>query len=176
MRIAAGAAMLGALALAGCGGGDGGDSRTAAATATATETAPAATAPASETARTETPGAGGSGGSAAPKTPKPKGGPERRQGGAGDEIPASSQALITGRGGRLAPRTVRVPPFIAIRVELRSADGATYVLRGRGRSLQVGGVVSSRATTFAGLKSGAKLSLSGPQGRVTVVADAEPGP
>lgn len=102
--------------------------------------------------------------------------PEQQQGGAGDEIPARSQALITGRGGRLSPRLVQVPPYISIRVELRSADGALYSLRGSGRTLRAGGDLASASTTFAGLRPGKRLVFAGPQGRVVVEASAEPGP
>ena len=43
---------------------------------------------------------------ARPRTPKAagRGVPEDQEGGAGDEIPARSQALFTGRGGRISPR------------------------------------------------------------------------
>ncbi len=101
---------------------------------------------------------------------------EDQTGGAGDEVPAQSQALVTGRGGRISPRLVRVPPYIAIRVELRSADGAVYRLRGRGRRLRADADVETVSTTFAGLRPGRRLVLVGPQGRVTVEASAEPGP
>jgi hypothetical protein len=102
--------------------------------------------------------------------------PEDQPGGAGDEVPARSQALITGSGGRLSPRVVRVPPFISIRVELRSADGGDYALSARGRKLDAGGQLSAVSTTFAGLRPGKRLVLDGPQGRVVVEASAEPGP
>jgi hypothetical protein len=102
--------------------------------------------------------------------------PEDQPGGAGDEVPASSQALLTGKGGKIAPDVVSVPPFLAISVELRSADGATYALQSGRKRLQVGADVKSRTTTFAGLRPGKALVLTGPQGKVTVVADAEPGP
>ena len=49
---------------------------------------------------------------------------ESGQGGAGDEQAAETLALFTGKNGTIAPRMVRVPAFISIRVELRSADGA----------------------------------------------------
>ena len=55
--------------------------------------------------------------------------PEDQPGGAGDEEPARSLALLTGEGGRITPPTVRVPAFISIRVELRSGDGREYGLR-----------------------------------------------
>lgn len=104
------------------------------------------------------------------------GSPEDQQGGAGDEVPASSQALLTGRGGRIGPRLVRVPPYIAIRVELRSADGERYRLAANGRSVEAGGAISSSSAVFDGLRPGKRLVLTGPGGRVVVEASAEPGP
>ncbi len=84
--------------------------------------------------------------------------------------------MITGRRGRLSPRVVRVPPFIAIRVELRSADGGRYRLTGAGKTLRVGDRVSSMAATFDGLRPARQLVLQGTGGRVVVEASAEPGP
>ena len=123
---------------------------------------------------------GGSGGAQAPPSGEtgeaPPGSPEDQPGGAGDEIPARSQALITGRGGRLSPRRVFVPPFISVRVELRSADGAEYSLEGAGKRITAGGGVARTTADFDGLRPGRRLVLSGPTGRVTVEASAEPGP
>lgn len=113
---------------------------------------------------------------AAPKsTPSPE---ETQTGGAGDEEPARSQALLTGRGGRIAPRVVRVPPYISIRVELRSADGRTYQLRFGRRRLRAGGQVSSASASFPGLRPGKALvgRPVGPGNRVRIEANAEPGP
>ena len=42
--------------------------------------------------------------------------------------------------------------------------------------MKAGGEIERASTTFEGLRAGAGLVLSGPQGWVTVVADAEPGP
>ena len=69
-----------------------------------------------------------------------------------------------------------MPPFIAIRVELRAADRRAYELRARGRTVRVDGDVSSTSTSFAGLRPGKRLVLTGPSGRVVVEASAEPGP
>jgi len=164
----AAAAALAALALAGgCGGddedepareADGRTSRT-----TATETPPADTQQA-ETDREQ----------AAPAPAEPS--PEDQQGGAGDEEPARSLASVTGRGGRVSPQRVLVPPYISIRVELRSADGRAYALRGGGRSLRVDRDIAAASTTFDGLRPGRRLVLRGAQGRVAVEASAEPGP
>ena len=176
-----GVALLCAAALgAGCGGDDEDDPQprdTGAQPAPDTTTQDTeATPPAKED------GGGGSGGAEAPPAGEtggaPPGGksPEDQPGGAGDEIPARSQALITGRGGRLSPRRVFVPPFISVRVELRSADGAEYTLEGGGKTITAGGAVARTTADFDGLRPGRRLVLSGPAGKVTVEASAEPGP
>jgi hypothetical protein len=161
-----------ALGLAACGGDDEDDNATTSGGATTeqTETTATATTP-TETTGTETGGEAEGGGAKPPSTS-----PEEQEGGAGDEVPASSQALVTGNGGKLSPGTVRVPPFIAIRVQLRSADGVEYELTGGGKTIKAGGEIESSGTTFDGLRTGEKLVLSGPQGKVTVIANAEPGP
>jgi hypothetical protein len=99
--------------------------------------------------------------------------------GAGDELPASSLALLTGRDGRITPRRVRVPAFISIRVQLRSADGARYALRFGRRTLRVGAELSSVSARFDGLRPGAALvgrPLEGAVRPVRIEATAEPGP
>jgi hypothetical protein len=162
-----------------CGDDDETDETAPAVTAQPTETAAteAAPRPETETSETETGDtdtAEADGGGAA--APDGQSSPENQPGGAGDEVPASSQALITGRGGRLHPTVVRVPPFIAIRVELDSADGIEYELEGGGRDVKAGGEIRSASTTYQGLRPGKRLVLSGPQGKVTIEATAEPGP
>jgi hypothetical protein len=104
--------------------------------------------------------------------------PEQDTGGAGDENPARSLALLTGQGGRITPPVVRVPPFISIRVELHSSDGRTYTLRFGRRRIRAGGQISSASTTFPGLRPG-KALVGRPVGagnRVRIEANAEPGP
>ncbi len=168
-----------ALTLGACGDDEGRVSQEPAGTetsqGTSTATTPTDTAPAeTETAPAETaPGDAGAGlsdghggGHAAP---------EDRPGGAGDEIPASTQALFTGRSGRISPRIVRVPPFIAVRVELRSGDGATYELSGAGKTLRAAGG-PAESVVFDGLRPGKRLALTGSGGRVIIEASAEPGP
>ena len=154
------------LALAGCGDDDEQDT---VATGTTPPTSPAATAPtrtAPEREETVT--------VPADELTTPTS-PEDTPGGAGDEQPAASQALFTGRGGRLGPRRVQVPPFIAVRVELRSADGRAYRLRLGGRSIAVDGRRRSATSTFDGLRPGARLVGTG-AARVVIEASAEPGP
>jgi hypothetical protein len=168
--LAAGAAVL-ALAAAGCGGDDEkagtktADTQTATheATSPRTETQPRTTA--TETTPTQT--AETNGGSKSP---------EQQQGGAGDEVPNATQALITGRGGKLSPHTVSVPAFIAITVELRSADGLDYDLSGGGKHVHAGEGENSGKASFAGLRPDKSLRLSGPQGTVVISANAKPGP
>jgi hypothetical protein len=165
-----------ALGLAACGGDDedGGDTAAngSGTTTEQTDTATTETTP-TVTETTETGGGEAEGGGAKSPSTVPS---EDQEGGAGDEVPASSQALITGNGGKLSPGTVRVPPFIAIRVQLRSADGVEYQLTGGGKTVKAGGEIESAGTTFDGLRAGQKLVLAGPQGKVTVIANAEPGP
>jgi hypothetical protein len=180
-RTAAAALATAGLAAGGCGGDDeappaplpSGGATEAAPPATEPEPPPTDTAPA----RTERePEAAERPGEEARSARRRRESPEDQPGGAGDEIPARSQALFTGRGGRIRPRTIRVPPFIAVRVELRSADGRLYSLRGQGRRLRAGGQLASMAATFDGLRPGRRLRLRGPGGGVTVEASAEPGP
>ena len=163
------------LALGACGDDDEGrveQETVATSTSTSPSTTPTDTAPArtEEQTATEPPETERSGptGGASPG--------EEQEGGAGDEVAASSQALVTGRGGRLSPRLIRVPPFIAIRVELRSADGRTYELGANGKTVRADRDIASASTTFAGLRPGKRLVLTGASGRVVVEASAEPGP
>jgi hypothetical protein len=104
--------------------------------------------------------------------------PEDAPGGAGDEEPARTLALFTAKDGRIRPRIVRVPPFIAVQVQLRSADGATYALRFGDVTIRAGGQLSSTSTTIDGLRP--QEAIRGvPTGRgnaVTISATAEPGP
>ena len=125
-----------ALAVAGCGG----DDEQATDTAQRTETE----------ARTETepPQATVTSPGPAPEATVPSESPEDQPGGAGDEIPARSLAMFTGYAGRITPTVVRVPPFISIRVELRSADRKPYSLRVGGRTILTGTKVSSASTVL----------------------------
>ena len=156
------------LAVAGCGGDD------------EPAPTPAATTPADEepseptTSTTDTGEADADGGATAPATS-----PETQTGGAGDEVPAESLALLTGEGGRITPLVVRVPAFISIRVELRSKDGGPYVLRFGRRTLAVRSELPTVSHRFDGLRPGAALvgkSATGAGNAVRIEATAEPGP
>jgi hypothetical protein len=164
------------VAVTGCGGDD--EDTEATSAPAATETGPAATTPAETTetqteqqpAQTETAQTG--------TAPAGETSPEPMPGGAGDEEPARTLALFTARGGRITPRLVRVPAFIAVKVELRSADGATYSLRFGDATVTAGGALSSASTTIDGLRPGQAI-VGRPEGagnRVRISATAEPGP
>jgi len=104
--------------------------------------------------------------------------PESQPGGAGDEEPARTLALFTARGGRITPRLVRVPAFISVQIELRSADGTDYALRFGDVTIRAGGQINSTSTTIDGLRPGEAIT-GVPQGagnRVRISATAEPGP
>jgi hypothetical protein len=168
-----------ALALAGCGGDE---EEPTATTETQAETTETAT---TETETTEIETTSTAQGETVPPptaeepTPKePSDSPEDQPGGAGDEEPARSLALFTGEGGRITPRVIRVPAFISIRVELRSADGRKYGLRFAGETIEAGGALSSAAITLDGLRPGATVTgtPTGAGNRVRIEATAEPGP
>ena len=161
-----------ALALGGCGGDDEGTSKAPAeaTTPSTTETTPKTDTdpnPATETLPND--GNGNGLGTSEPET---------QTGGAGDEVPAQTLALFTGKNGAITPRTVRVPAYISIRIELRSGDGREYSLTFGDKTIKVRDPLHSVSTTFEGLKPGAKLvgTPTGADGKVVVSATAEPGP
>ena len=146
-----------ALTAAGCGGDD--------EKASGVSTTPPPEAPA--TATTTTPQA----------QPPPETGPEDQPGGAGDEEPARVEAALTGRGGRIGPREVRVPPYIAVEVTLHSADGRDYSVTVNGKRLSAGSGNPSGSISLSGLRPNASYLVKASDGRtVKVVASAEPGP
>jgi hypothetical protein len=99
--------------------------------------------------------------------------------GSGDEVPISTQALFTGRGGRILPNRVSVPPFIAVTVVLHGADRGRYSLTLGDKRLQVGEARDQASLKLHGLKPGGRYVLTTGGGQppsVTIVANAEPGP
>ena len=98
--------------------------------------------------------------------------PEEQQ---GDEEAIRSEAVFTGKGGRLTPREVRVPAFIAIRVILRSSDQGAYSLTIGGTRLSIDGNTTDELE-LDGLLPNKSYAGKSPQGNVRVVASAEPGP
>ncbi|GAC1325020.1 MAG: hypothetical protein NVSMB25_23100 [Thermoleophilaceae bacterium] len=96
----------------------------------------------------------------------------------GSVAPASAPAVLTGRGGRISPTLVEVPPYIAVQVTLVSADGASYTVHVAGKTLRVGGTRGSQAQlTLDGLRPGAGY-VAEPEGggrAVRIEPSAEPG-
>jgi len=168
-KLVAACLLAAALAAAGCGGDDE-PAATAPTTTTAeTETTPVVTTPTdtqTETKPMET----------APARTETS--PEDVPGGAGDAEPARTLALFTARGGRIRPRLVRVPAFISVQIELRSADGQNYALRFGDVSVRAGGSINSTSTTIDGLRPGESITgiPRGAGNRVRISATAEPGP
>ena len=162
----AGALVAGLLLLAGCGEDDEEAARS-------TSTAPPATVPVETVQTQETT-------ETMPREPEtqPADPPEEQEGGQGDEEPARTLALFTARGGRITPRAIRVPAFISIQVELRSADGETYGLKFGDTTITAGGELNSVSTTIDGLRPGEAVlgTPTGAGNRVRVEATAEPGP
>lgn len=170
-RALTAAMMAASLLVAGCGGDDegeaGGQTTTSAPPPTRTVTVPARTTPEREGTETVSPEEDAAKGPASP---------EDQPGGAGDEEAARSEVVLTGRGGRIGPLVVKVPPFIAIRVVLRSGDGKPYVLRIGGRLIRAGLKGAAASATFDGLRPGRRLVGSAVSGKVVIEASAEPGP
>jgi hypothetical protein len=153
-----------ALAAAGCGGDD----------EKASDTTPPASAPTAEStpAPTATTEATDTGAQAPARTS-----PEDQPGGAGDEEPARVEAALTGRDGKIGPRQVRVPPYIAVEVTLHSADGGDYSVTVKGKRLSVGSGNPSGSLSLSGLRPNASYLVKASDGRtIKVVASAEPGP
>lgn len=97
----------------------------------------------------------------------------------GDEEPIRSEAVFTGRAGRLTPRVIRVPAFIAVRVILRSPDAGRdqgYTLEIGGERLAIGHTTSVAEANLDGLLPNKAYRGTSPQSNVRIVATAEPGP
>jgi hypothetical protein len=163
-----------ALAIAGCGGDD--DESASAPNTTATTTSQTTSSTSTDVnPRTETLPNDGNGNGLEKE-------PESQTGGAGDETPAQTLALFTGKDGRITPHVVRVPAYISVLVQLRGADDAGYSITFGDKNIRVSPGLSSAGTRFAGLKPGAKLVGEATTGQgtdagtVTISATAEPGP
>jgi hypothetical protein len=187
-RALAGAA-LAALALVAAGCGD--DDEEPAATTetqspTVADTGPAETSTQAEGTESEAeppeteagPESGETEAESEPGETEPPASPEDQPGGAGDEEPARSLALFTGRDRRITPRVVRVPAYISIRVELRSTDAGDYGLTFDGETIEVSAGLGSVSTTIDGLRPGEAVvgTPTGVGNRVRIEATAEPGP
>lgn len=164
-RAAAALALAGAALATGCGGGL--SSTSAPATASATAAAPAPGTVPSATGATAPRPAPGQG---ATQTSSPPG--------SGGVEPTRAPAGLTGRGGRITPTVVQVPPYIAVQLTLSSADGGRYSLTVAGRTVTADAAHRTASLTLPGLRPGASYSAvaagGGPAIRIT--PSAEPGP
>jgi hypothetical protein len=177
-RMLAVVALLAALAAAGCGGGSTGTGPAGEPTASAPDatapppdatqpgttavTPPATTQTETQTAPTDTDGTGGA-----------------QAGGDGGEqqvrVPA---AFLAGAGGRLTPRTITVPPFLAVELSLRSGDGRPHrlVLRTTPPHALRVGAGGRAAVRIAGLRAGRYPVLLDGRRAGALVAGGEVGP
>jgi hypothetical protein len=102
--------------------------------------------------------------------------PPGKEPNAGDEEPIRSPAEFTGKGGRIQPPSIGVPPFIAVMVTLRSSDSRAYTLKVAGHTLKAA-PRSSASVSLPGIRPGKRYVATIPGGgSVQVVASAEPGP
>jgi hypothetical protein len=73
---------------------------------------------------------------------------------------------------------VRVPPFIAVRVVLHSADGGNYGIEVAHHELNVDGSNPTATVKLSGLRAGKRytVDVTGAPETLAIVANAEPGP
>lgn len=166
--------MTALLLLAGCGGGEKRASGTNTTPAAAVPTNPAPT----TTSRTDTspstttqPSSTSNGGTSAPGETQP--------GGPGDEQPAVSEVNFVGNGGKITPTSVRVAPFIQIKVSLKSKDNAHYGIVVAGRQVNAGLGRGDGSVTIPGLrqqKSYIVTVTAGSPDKLKITGSSEPGP
>ena len=125
-RLLALTLVLAVAAAAGCGGGSTGNGTTAPTASAPDATAPPADATQPGTGPATTPPATTT--QPAPTRTQPEtggGGEGERRGARNVRVPATFMVVA---GSRLKPRTVTVPPFLAIRLTLRAGDGQAHRL------------------------------------------------
>jgi hypothetical protein len=155
------------IALAGCGGGGGGAGTTTSTTAAAVTTSAAAAASTGSIVNTTATTVH------SVTTVSTRSSNEQQS---GDEVPISTQALFTGRGGKITPAKIEVPPFIAVTVVLKSADGKTYSIQTRNHGIVTNGTAQVK---LAGLRAGDRYVFAtkgATPAKLIIEANAEPGP
>jgi hypothetical protein len=171
-RIRSSGVVIGAalLALAGCGGGS--KSASTGTTAAATPPPPST----NQLTQTVTPPTTPTQTATTPPKTQTTTSPASNSG--GGQTPIYTQVLFTGSGGDITPATVRVPPYIAVRVELKSGDGGSYGVTVNHHTLRVDSSTETATVQLSGLRPGARyaVEVSGAPERLSVVANAEPGP
>lgn len=105
--------------------------------------------------------------------------PEEQEGGAGDEEAARSEVVLEFSNEGLEPPIVRVAPFIAVKLIVRSVDGSEYNVSVSGPRSGGGAAGSSEADLdLEGLRPGQKYAVREKNtGSVTaIVASDDVGP
>ncbi len=166
-------AVLATLALSACGGGSVGPAAT-----NPTASAPDATAPPTDATQPGT-------GPVTPTTTAPAQTQTQPQAPSDTTAPAGGSqsvrvpaAFVIAPGGRLTPPTITVPPFLAVEISLRSADGRAHTLvvqTPTPHTLQV--AAGARAQVrIAGLRAGSyRVTLDGRRAGA-LVAGGDAGP
>jgi len=172
-------AVLATLALSACGGGNVGAGTAAPTASGPTASAPDATAPPADAAQP------GTGPVTTPTTTAPARTQTRSPTPSDTTAPAGGSqsvrvpaAFVVAPGGRLTPPTITVPPFLAVEISLRSADGRAHTLvvaTPTPHTLQVAAGQSANVR-IAGLRAGAyAVLLDGRRaGALAVGGDAGP--
>jgi hypothetical protein len=155
------------LALAGCGDDDESE-RQGADPAQATETSP----PPAKTESTQTEP------SEETRRDRRRSRREQQRDGGKDKQPARHQVALRASDGKITPRIVSVPPYVAIRLELRSSDGDTYRLACGQKTLTVDSEGAADSTTLSGRRPGARFLCSplGDHNGVLISPSGEPEP
>ncbi len=155
--------VLAALVLAGCGADDEQGSG-----ATATGTGTQETTTGGDTTKPES--ARSEGGSTTGSPPPPAGD-------LGEEQPTGVGAAFVGRSGRVGPKVVRVPPFVAPRARLVSSDGGSYGIRVEGKTLTADAAERTASVELPGLQPGSSYAVEvveGAGGPLRIEASSEP--
>jgi len=138
---------------------------TPSATATATATPPEASAPSAPTPPADVP------------TATPTG--EAQEGGGGDEAEARVPVAVTvGTDGTVSPRTVSVPAFLALELQVRNRTPGPIQVTWEGATAAPFEVAAGTVATHrvAGVRPGRYRLLVQGAGTAVVIAGAEPGP
>jgi hypothetical protein len=91
-------------------------------------------------------------------------------------VPISTQALFTGKGGKITPPKIEVPPFIAVTVVLKSADGKTYGIEVNGHGMATNGRARLKLPGLPAQDRYVIKVVQGSPARLLIEANAEPGP
>ena len=93
------------------------------------------------------------------------------------EEPVRAEAVFTARRGRVSPRRIEVPAYIAVTVVLRSEDHRDHSITIDGQRMSVRGNTDAEFLELDGLQPGDRYTGTTSTGeRLVISATAEPGP